>query len=145
MALSPLDGPTGGYRNAPTSAPEAGYESAEPAARTPPAGGVLSFDQTELQRAVALFQAAAASAGSAAGKAPRVAEQGLPPWGDDPLGAAFGGGYRDPAEQACAALGELSGLLDDVADQLVAAGRNFAETEAQNIEHARKLQVDGRD
>ncbi|MEU6270445.1 hypothetical protein [Saccharopolyspora shandongensis] len=145
MPLSPLDGPTGGYRNAPTSAPEAGHGSSAPPQWTPPADGALSFDQTELQRAAALFRAAAASAGSAAAKAPRVAEQGLPPWDDDPLGAAFDGGYRDPAEQACAALGELSGLLADVADQLVATGRNFAETEAQNIEHARKLQVDGRD
>ncbi|MEV0088375.1 hypothetical protein [Saccharopolyspora sp. NPDC050642] len=143
MALSPLDGPTGGYRNAPTSAPEAGYGLAAPQEWTP-AGGVLSVDQTELRRAVALFQEAAAAARSSAGKAPRVAGQGLPPWGDDPLGAAFGGGYRDPAEQACAALDELSGLLGDVADRLVAAGRTFAETEAQNVEHARRWQADGR-
>ncbi|QIZ35019.1 hypothetical protein [Saccharopolyspora sp. ASAGF58] len=144
MALSPLDGPTGGYRNAPTAAPGVGYESVTPSAWTPPAGGVLSFDRTQLRRAVALFQAAAASARSAAGKAPRVAGQGLSPWGGDPLGSAFGSNYQDPAEQACTALDELSDLLDGVVDRLAAVGRNFAETEAQSVELAQKSQVDGR-
>ncbi|MEU5852139.1 hypothetical protein [Saccharopolyspora shandongensis] len=106
---------------------------------------MLVYDEGELQRAVTLFQAAADTGAEAARMAPKNADQGLPPWGSDPLGKAFGGQYKEPADQLGAALDQLAGLFHGVSDQLNAITRQFNETEAGNIELVRRTAFDGRD
>ncbi|GAA4531707.1 hypothetical protein [Amycolatopsis samaneae] len=147
---SALDGPTGGYRNAPTSAPVTDPTSGDlPPGWSPPAGGVLSLEPRELAGAVAKFHEAAAAASRAASGAPRAGAgtgYGVDPWGSDPLGAAFGGRYAEPAQHLPVALEALSQLLDGTADQLARTGRAFAETDEHAAGEVRKLmRSDARD
>jgi hypothetical protein len=151
VAPSALDGPTGGYRNAPTSAPGVDFGAVLPAASwDTAAGGVISVDLAELGRAVMLFHDAAQAAGRAAGAAPRpVAGSafGVAPWGGDPLGAAFGNQYAGPSEQLPEALESLRALLTGTADRLEAARDGFAAAEERATEEAVGLSkvIRGRD
>ncbi|MFD9888113.1 hypothetical protein ACFWY9_02135 [Amycolatopsis sp. NPDC059027] len=147
---SALDGPTGGYRNAPTSAPGIDPFPANTDPQwTPQPGGVLSLDPSELSGAVAKFREAAAAASRAASSAPRTGDgtaYGVAPWGSDPLGAAFDGRYADPAEHLPAALEALSKLLDGTADQLTRIGHRFAETDEHAADTVRRImRSDARD
>lgn len=132
---SALDGPTGGYRNAPTSAPgvnPAGGDS--PPSWNLPTDGVLSVDLVELERAVSTFQEAAAAASQSVNDAPLTGDGsvfGIAPWGSDPLGAAFGSQYAEPAQCMRAALEALTILLQETADKLARVGRGFAEADEQ--------------
>ncbi|MFE0022030.1 hypothetical protein [Amycolatopsis sp. NPDC059021] len=148
--VSALDGPTGGYRNAPTSAPGIDpFPATTNPQWTAPPGGVISLDQRELAGAVAKFHEAAAAASRAASGAPRTGDgtaYGVAPWGSDPLGAAFGGRYADPAQHLPTALEALSKLLDGVADQLARTGRVFDDTDKHAAGDVRKIvRTDARD
>ncbi|GAA1982201.1 hypothetical protein [Amycolatopsis minnesotensis] len=139
MAPSALDGPTGGYRNAPVSAPGVNALSGSP----PPAwggglpGGVLSVRPTELMHAVSAFQEAAAAASQAANTAPHTTSlsdtvtSDTAPWGADPLGAAFGSRYTEPARQVPAALEALAKVLHETADRLGRTTRGFVDADDQ--------------
>jgi hypothetical protein len=138
-----LDGPAGGYRNAPTSAPASPAAPGVPPPWVMPSGGVISVDEAVLGQAVTLFRLAAADAAGVAAKVPRPvvgSELGAAPWGDDPLGAAFGAQYADPAQQMGVALDELAGLLTGVADQLASVTGTFVAAEDRAVDLAAGLE-----
>ncbi|MCE7010057.1 hypothetical protein LWC34_54115 [Kibdelosporangium philippinense] len=127
MPKPDIDGPAGGYRNAPTGAPAVG--AAVPGGSTPwSPSGQFSVDTGELAQAVAAFRGAAESAVAAQAGMPSATGT---PWGTDPLGKSFEGQYLGPAEGVQDAVSALARLLEDTADKLDAIRRN-AETTEQN-------------
>ena len=135
----PTIDPTGGYRNAPTSAPPS---PGAPGTQGPSEGTVFTdpivVDTEALTSAAAMFHAAAQAANAqiqAAHAQTENSEEGATPWGSDPLGAAFGESYV-PVQQAMdQGLAALVALLDDIGDRLTTAAGVYtgAEDDAVDI------------
>jgi hypothetical protein len=134
--------PTGGYRNAPTSAP---VPPGGPGP-VPPDGfttqGVLVVNTAELGLAVTAFQDVAATteaATSMAADGTAGGSLGNAPWGSDPLGASFGAQYAPVAQALNGALDELGQVFAGIASQLAATQSAFTAVEEENFNLAISL------
>jgi hypothetical protein len=138
MAKEPqLHDGTGGYRNAPTTPPGTPSAPGAPPPDTVTFSGVLMVDSDELRRAVAAFGLASADAASAAAVAQGqtgAGAPGVPEWGSDPLGQAFGSSYTPVASEVATALQEVAQLFASTSGQLMTAVTAFAATEQANDE-----------
>jgi hypothetical protein len=120
----PSNDPTGGYRNAPTSAPA---PPGGPNALPSDAGlfqHLLVVDTAKILRGAAEFRTAAEDARTSVADARQRTEGGelrATPWGSDPLGTAFGSQYVPVAQAMDQALDGIVGLLSEIADRLTAA------------------------
>jgi len=143
MAVEPqLQDGTGGYRNAPTAAPGTPSAPSAPLSGTVTFSGVLVVDSEELARAAAAFGLAAEAAASAAAVAQEqtgAGAPGVPEWGSDPLGQAFGNSYVPVASEVGTALQEVAQFFTAMSGQLSATVAAFAATEQANNELASGL------
>ena len=134
MAQTPNEAadPTGGYRNAPTSAPTPPPVVGPPPSDAPVFANVVVVDTSKIDMGAAGFAAAAGDAQNVvtltrAGT--QNNELGATPWGTDPLGAAFGAQYVPVAQAADQAMDALAGMLSDIADRLTTASKTFTGAE----------------
>jgi hypothetical protein len=123
---------TGGYRNAPVSAP------APPGA---PAGspgsgfstdGVVVVDPDQIRIAAAGFRRVAEDVRSAVQDAMNRTQGGslgAAPWGSDPLGKSFEAQYVPVVQPFTEALNQLHDLFDGLADRLTSAAADLTGSE----------------
>jgi hypothetical protein len=137
---SPVPDTSGGYRNAPVSAPI-------PVLQPPilpelfPGAGALVVDTTALNAAVRAAHDAADVAEQAAGDIQSTINRSGPaPWGDDPaLGQVFDGAFSAPHANLIKVLEGLPSLLQHVAQLLDTTGTVLADAEESSAAAAASL------
>jgi hypothetical protein len=108
--------PTGGYRNAPTSAPGS-PDTIAPVPTHIDTVGLVAVDLDALRVAVQSFEDLKAQA-DAPYKASSAYSAGAHPWGEDPMGASFEQNCLPSATGAQQALEALVGLFSGLADAM---------------------------
>jgi hypothetical protein len=125
--------PSGGYRNAPVSAPSNPF-SPSPLPDAPQGGDVTVVDFSALRDAISKTHDVTARAQTLAGDVNGADQRSGPaPWGDDPaLGQAFGSVFAGPRAVLLQAVEGLPGMVQQFADTLdgVAASSRGAQRDA---------------
>jgi hypothetical protein len=138
---APYD-PSGGYRNAPTGAPTPPGLPGPPPPDANALSNIIAVDTAQIAQAAAGFRAVAGDTRTAVNEARSRTEGtslGATPWGQDPLGNAFGTQYAPVAQAMDQALDSLVALFDDIADRLAATGGIFTAAEDHAIHLASSL------
>jgi len=119
--------PTGGYRNAPTGAPN-GPDPIAPVPTHIDTVGLVAVDLDALRAAVQDFEDLKAQA-DAPYKASSSYSAGAHPWGEDPMGASFEQNYLPSAQAAQQALEALVDLFSGLADALKDTHQGYQNTD----------------
>jgi hypothetical protein len=133
---------TGSYRNAPTAAPAGPSAPAAPPPDTVTFQGALIVDPGSLSKAVMAFRMVAedaAAAGDVAQGQVRSGAGGVPEWGSDPLGQAFGSQYAPVVSGLVTALQAVSQLFETISGQLANTVSAFGFVEERNVDLASSL------
>jgi uncharacterized protein YukE len=119
--------PTGGYRNAPTSAPGGPNQIPLPPTHVDSAG-LVAVDLDALKIAVTDFEGLKTQA-SAPYKASSSYSAGAHPWGQDAMGASFENNYLPSATGAQQALEALVDLFSSLADAMKDTHKDYKDTD----------------